>query len=161
MITPTTEWQVMKTPLSKDEFQVATDLYYVNGQQAVGLGSLFVDLQICITNLFCHEKTPEAWSVSAAVLLSGARSMRPAGATAARRGAGWRPTADGLAKRRHGLVETSQFRVAAAIAASEAGSRREVSVTARSASDSAAAPSLTAGSGVTARSSARSFRTIG
>ncbi len=29
-ITPTTEWQVMKTPLSKDEFEVATDLYYVN-----------------------------------------------------------------------------------------------------------------------------------
>jgi hypothetical protein len=26
---PTTDWQVMKTPLSKDEFEVATDLYYV------------------------------------------------------------------------------------------------------------------------------------
>ena len=27
---PTTEWQTMKTPLKKDEFEVATDLYYVN-----------------------------------------------------------------------------------------------------------------------------------
>ena len=27
---PTTEWQKMKTPLKKDEFAVATDLYYVN-----------------------------------------------------------------------------------------------------------------------------------
>ena len=30
VITPTTEWQVMKTPLSRDEFEVATELYYVN-----------------------------------------------------------------------------------------------------------------------------------
>jgi aminopeptidase N len=29
-ITPTTEWQKMTTPLAKEEFQVATDLYYVN-----------------------------------------------------------------------------------------------------------------------------------
>ncbi len=29
IITPTTEWQTMKTPLAKDKFQVATDLYYV------------------------------------------------------------------------------------------------------------------------------------
>jgi aminopeptidase N len=29
VITPTTEWQIMKTPLSKEEFEVATDLYYV------------------------------------------------------------------------------------------------------------------------------------
>src|SRR5262249_48925060 len=29
-ITPTTEWQTMKTPLSKDAFNVATDLYYIN-----------------------------------------------------------------------------------------------------------------------------------
>jgi len=29
-IHPTEEWQVMKTPLSKDEFGVATDLYYVD-----------------------------------------------------------------------------------------------------------------------------------
>ena len=29
-IQPTTEWQTMKTPLKKDEFEVATDLYYVN-----------------------------------------------------------------------------------------------------------------------------------
>jgi aminopeptidase N len=27
---PTAEWKTMKTPLKKDEFQVATDLYYVN-----------------------------------------------------------------------------------------------------------------------------------
>jgi aminopeptidase N len=30
MIQPTAEWKTMKTPLKKDEFQVATDLYYVN-----------------------------------------------------------------------------------------------------------------------------------
>lgn len=30
VIHPTTEWQKMKTPLKKDEFEVATDLYYVN-----------------------------------------------------------------------------------------------------------------------------------
>jgi dipeptidyl-peptidase-4 len=30
VITPTTEWQTMTTPLAKDEFAVATDLYYVN-----------------------------------------------------------------------------------------------------------------------------------
>ena len=30
VIHPTTEWQTMKTPLSKDEFAVATDLYYIN-----------------------------------------------------------------------------------------------------------------------------------
>jgi aminopeptidase N len=29
-ITPTSEWQTMPTPLAKDDFQVATDLYYVN-----------------------------------------------------------------------------------------------------------------------------------
>lgn len=29
IIQPTTEWQTMKTPLKKDEFAVATDLYYV------------------------------------------------------------------------------------------------------------------------------------
>src|SRR6202522_3474224 len=29
-IHPTTEWQTMKTPLTKDQFQVATDLYYIN-----------------------------------------------------------------------------------------------------------------------------------
>lgn len=29
-IDPTLEWQTMKTPLSKDEFQVATDLFYVD-----------------------------------------------------------------------------------------------------------------------------------
>jgi aminopeptidase N len=29
IIHPTTQWQWMKTPLSKDEFQVATELYYV------------------------------------------------------------------------------------------------------------------------------------
>jgi len=29
-IRPTTEWQTMKTPLSKDTFEVATDLYYIN-----------------------------------------------------------------------------------------------------------------------------------
>ena len=30
ILRPTTDWQVMKTPLKKDEFEVATDLYYVN-----------------------------------------------------------------------------------------------------------------------------------
>ncbi len=30
IVQPTTEWKTMKTPLKKDEFQVATDLYYVN-----------------------------------------------------------------------------------------------------------------------------------
>jgi dipeptidyl aminopeptidase/acylaminoacyl peptidase len=29
-VTPTTEWQVMTTALAKEEFEVATDLYYVN-----------------------------------------------------------------------------------------------------------------------------------
>jgi aminopeptidase N len=29
-IHPTTQWQTMKTPLTKDQFEVATDLYYVN-----------------------------------------------------------------------------------------------------------------------------------
>ena len=29
VITPTTEWQVLATPLTKDEFEVATELYYV------------------------------------------------------------------------------------------------------------------------------------
>ncbi len=28
-IQPTTEWQTMKTDVTKDEFAVATDLYYV------------------------------------------------------------------------------------------------------------------------------------
>ena len=30
VITPTTDWQVMTTPLAKDEFEVATELYYVD-----------------------------------------------------------------------------------------------------------------------------------
>jgi aminopeptidase N len=30
LIRPTTEWQTMKTPLAKDDFAVATDLYYIN-----------------------------------------------------------------------------------------------------------------------------------
>ena len=29
MLTPTTEWQTMKTPLKKDQFEVATELYYI------------------------------------------------------------------------------------------------------------------------------------
>ena len=29
LITPTTEWQTMKSALTKDKFEVATDLYYV------------------------------------------------------------------------------------------------------------------------------------
>jgi hypothetical protein len=29
-IQPTTEWQTMKTTLNKDDFDVATDLYFVN-----------------------------------------------------------------------------------------------------------------------------------
>ena len=27
---PTTDWQLMKAPAPKDQFEVATDLYYVN-----------------------------------------------------------------------------------------------------------------------------------
>ena len=30
IIHPTTDWQTMKTPLTQDQFEVATDLYYVN-----------------------------------------------------------------------------------------------------------------------------------
>jgi hypothetical protein len=30
IIHPTTEWQWMKTPLTKEQFQVATDMYYVD-----------------------------------------------------------------------------------------------------------------------------------
>ena len=30
ILQPTAEWQTMKTPLKKDEFEVATDLYFVN-----------------------------------------------------------------------------------------------------------------------------------
>ena len=30
IVRPTSEWQTMKTPLGKDQFEVATDLYYVN-----------------------------------------------------------------------------------------------------------------------------------
>lgn len=30
VIKPTTEWQTMKTPLTKDQFDVATDLYYIS-----------------------------------------------------------------------------------------------------------------------------------
>ena len=30
IIQPTTDWQTMKTPLTKEDFEVATDLYYVN-----------------------------------------------------------------------------------------------------------------------------------
>jgi hypothetical protein len=29
-VTPTADWKTLKTPLGKDEFAVATDLYYVN-----------------------------------------------------------------------------------------------------------------------------------
>jgi len=29
-IHPTTEWQTMQTTLTKDQFDVATDLYYIN-----------------------------------------------------------------------------------------------------------------------------------
>ena len=29
-IHPTTDWQTMKSPLTKDQFDVATDLYYIN-----------------------------------------------------------------------------------------------------------------------------------
>jgi hypothetical protein len=30
IIQPTTEWKTMRTPLKKDEFEVATDRYYIN-----------------------------------------------------------------------------------------------------------------------------------
>ncbi|MGC2804432.1 MAG: hypothetical protein WCA41_21540, partial [Candidatus Acidiferrum sp.] len=30
IINATTTWQTLKTPLSKDQFDVATDLYYIN-----------------------------------------------------------------------------------------------------------------------------------
>jgi hypothetical protein len=33
IIQPTTEWKSMKTPLTRDEFEVATDLYYVAVQK--------------------------------------------------------------------------------------------------------------------------------
>ena len=29
ILQPTLEWQTLKTPLKKDEFEVATDLYFV------------------------------------------------------------------------------------------------------------------------------------
>ena len=29
IVQPTAEWQTMKTPLKRDEFEVATDLYFV------------------------------------------------------------------------------------------------------------------------------------
>jgi hypothetical protein len=29
-VQPTAEWKTMKTPLKKDQFAVATDLYYVD-----------------------------------------------------------------------------------------------------------------------------------
>jgi aminopeptidase N len=35
IIHPTTDWQTMKTPLKKNEFAVATDLYYVNVNKSV------------------------------------------------------------------------------------------------------------------------------
>ena len=34
IIQPTTDWKTMKSPLSKDEFEVATDLYFVNVSKA-------------------------------------------------------------------------------------------------------------------------------
>jgi hypothetical protein len=30
ILRPTTDWQLMKAPMSKESFEVATDLYYVN-----------------------------------------------------------------------------------------------------------------------------------
>jgi hypothetical protein len=30
VIRPTTKWQWMETPLTKDQFQAATDLYYID-----------------------------------------------------------------------------------------------------------------------------------
>jgi aminopeptidase N len=36
IIQPTTEWQEMKTPLKKDQFEVATDLYYIAVQKTEG-----------------------------------------------------------------------------------------------------------------------------
>jgi hypothetical protein len=37
IIRPTAEWQTMKTPLKKDEFEVATDLYYIGVSKRYGL----------------------------------------------------------------------------------------------------------------------------
>jgi aminopeptidase N len=37
IIRPTTSWQSMETPVPKDRFEVATDLYYVNVARPVGL----------------------------------------------------------------------------------------------------------------------------
>jgi len=34
MIEPTTDWKVMRTPLAKDEMEVATDLYYINVEKS-------------------------------------------------------------------------------------------------------------------------------
>ncbi len=36
LIVPTTEWQKMKTPLKKDQFEVATDLYYIGVNKSAG-----------------------------------------------------------------------------------------------------------------------------
>ena len=36
LITPTTEWQTMKSTLKKDKFDVATDLYYVGVSKVLG-----------------------------------------------------------------------------------------------------------------------------
>ncbi len=41
IVRPTTEWQKMKTPLKKDQFEVATDLSYIN----VAKTSLFADFR--------------------------------------------------------------------------------------------------------------------
>jgi hypothetical protein len=35
IIRPTTDWQTMETPLPRDQFEVATDLYYVNVARAL------------------------------------------------------------------------------------------------------------------------------
>ena len=35
ILQPTVEWQTLKTPLKKDEFEVATDLYFVNRHQTL------------------------------------------------------------------------------------------------------------------------------
>ena len=38
-IEPTTDWKVMRTPLGKDEVEVATDLYYINVEKQEALNS--------------------------------------------------------------------------------------------------------------------------
>jgi hypothetical protein len=37
IIQPTTDWKIMQTQIKKDQFEVATDLYYVDVSRNAGL----------------------------------------------------------------------------------------------------------------------------